>query len=151
MKQLFILAITASLFLSCKDNKETTTQEKSVEIEKIQNEAEKSDKLQLTNNEKWNVNQEMKPYVLQGEKLVKNYIETNQTDYVQLGKQLEDQNNQLIKSCTMEGASHDELHKWLHPHLELVGNLKNTADTKKGQMIVQDLALSYETYHQYFN
>jgi len=63
---------------------------------------------------------------------------------------LKDQNNQLIKSCTMKGKSHDELHKWLHPHLELVEALEKSANENEAKGIVLKLQKSNEVYHQYF-
>lgn len=60
------------------------------------------------------MNDEMKPFVAKGEGLVTTYLQSSQTNYNKLAQKLKDQNNQLIKSCTMKGKSHDELHKWLH-------------------------------------
>ena len=97
------------------------------------------------------VNEEMKPFVMKGEELVNSYIQDNQTDYKALAQQLIEQNNQLIKSCTMNGKSHDELHKWLHPHLEIVNALEEEKDAAKANEIVLQLQKSYQDYHQYFN
>lgn len=97
------------------------------------------------------MNEEMKPFVMKGEELVNSYIQDNQTDYKALAQQLIEQNNQLIKSCTMNGKSHDELHKWLHPHLEIVNALEEEKDAAKANEIVLQLQKSYQDYHQYFN
>lgn len=149
MKQIFTIAISSILLLSCKNSAQLTTEENTVQSEQTQNE-QVSDKIQLNNNEKWKVNHEMKPYVLQGEELVNSYLQSNNTDYVTLAKQLKDLNNKLIKSCTMEGASHDELHKWLHPHLEMVGGLDTITDAEKAKETTKNIANSYQMYHQYF-
>ncbi len=93
----------------------------------------------------------MKPFVVKGEELVNSYIQNKQTDYKALAQQLIEQNNQLIKSCTMNGKSHDELHKWLHPHLEIVNALEEEKDAAKANEIVLQLQKSYQDYHQYFN
>ena len=50
----------------------------------------------------------------------------------------------------MDGKSHDELHKWLHPHLELVKELENSSDENEAKEIVLKLQKSNEMYHQYF-
>jgi len=97
------------------------------------------------------VNEEMKPFVMKGEELVNSYIQNNHTDYKALAQQLKEQNNKLIKSCTMDGKSHDELHKWLHPHLEIVKALEDEKDATKASEIVLQLQKSYQDYHQYFN
>ena len=93
----------------------------------------------------------MKSFVLKGEELVNAYIQDGKTDYKTLAEQLKDQNSQLIKSCTMDGKSHDELHKWLHPHLDIVKALENETDATKANEIVSQLQYSYQHYHQYFN
>ena len=97
------------------------------------------------------MNEEMKPFVMKGEELVNSFIQNNHTDYKALAQQLKEQNDQLIKSCTMDGKSHDELHKWLHPHLEIVKALEEEKDATKASGIVSQLQKSYRSYHQYFN
>ncbi len=50
----------------------------------------------------------------------------------------------------MNGKSHDELHKWLHPHLENVKTLENETEATKANKMVLDLQHSYQQYHKYF-
>ncbi len=78
-------------------------------------------------------------------------IQKGKTDYKTIAEQIKDQNSQLIKSCTMDGKSHDELHKWLHPHLELVKELENESNVEKVHEIISKIQYSYNLYHQYFN
>lgn len=107
--------------------------------------------IELNNGDKWEVNEEMKPYVSNSQELLSDYIEQQKNDYVALAAELEQQNNLLIKSCTMEGKSHDELHKWLHPHMELVAALKNTSDENEANLLISRLEQSFDVYHQYFH
>lgn len=151
MKQILIIAIGSALFFSCKNNTKSNPQEKLVQTEKNEKEALQSDELQLNSNAKWSVNEEMKPYVLKGEESVNTYLQTKNTDYISLAKQLKELNEKLIKSCTMEGPSHDELHKWLHPHLEMVAVLESAPNADKAKEKVEQIAISYQTYHLYFN
>lgn len=106
--------------------------------------------LSLNDGEKWKVNEEMKPHVEKGHKLVVVYIDSGSKEYKELAEELKAENQKLISSCTMEGTSHDELHKWLHPHLEMTEKLgfANNAEEAKGA--VNDLLKSYELYHKYF-
>lgn len=67
--------------------------------------------------QKWKVNAEMPPYIVEAENILNAY---NSNNHYNLDKQLKDQNKSLIKSCNMQGKSHEELHKWLHPHIQLV-------------------------------
>ncbi len=106
--------------------------------------------LTLNSGEKWIVNQEMKPFVMKGEEMVQIYLKNDTKDYKTLASNLKEANNNLIKSCTMEGKSHDELHKWLHPHLELVTALENAENQDEANNLVNELNESYHTYAAYF-
>ena len=156
MKKVLLLAVGTMLVYSCnKSADKTTTTEASTEMEApMQDEHQTSGEsaaIRLDNNQKWMVNNEMKPFVMKGEQLVNSYVETKQTDYKMLAKQVKEQNEKLIKSCTMDGASHDELHKWLHPHLELTKKLESEKDAAMADATVKDLQKSYLQYHEYFN
>lgn len=151
MKKVLFVAMGSFALWSCNNPSETTNANQEITTQEEHHHDESSEALELNNGEKWVVNDEMKPFVMKGEELVNNYIQTSQSDYKQLAEQVKDQNKQLITSCTMEGESHDELHKWLHPHLELVKDLENESDEAKAGGIVGQLQQSYKTYHEYFN
>lgn len=142
-----LLVLGFGLF-SCKNNTtEAGTQNETQQTEIVTTEQE--NELMLDNGNKWQVNEAMKPYVQQGEMLVTAYINNNAGDYITLATQLKEQNSLLIKSCTMTGTAHDELHKWLYPHLGLVKQLE-AATTDEAQAIIQDLQVSYQTYSEFF-
>jgi len=103
--------------------------------------------IELNNGQKWKVNEEMSPYILEGEKILKDY--TGQ-DYEALADELQSQNKKLIKSCTMDGKAHDQLHKWLHPHIQLIGFLEEAETATQAYTIVEQLNESFKTYHTYF-
>ncbi|MFV0199960.1 hypothetical protein OBJ99_03760 [Empedobacter falsenii] len=92
----------------------------------------------------------MKPFVSKGEELVNTYIQKNGTDYKLLAEEIKSENSKLIKSCTMKGKSHDELHKWLLPHLEIVKTLEAETDSAKATHAVTNLQQSYQDYHKNF-
>ncbi len=106
--------------------------------------------IETDNGKKWQVSEAMKPFIKNGVDLVNAYVETKDEDYKKLAEKIRLENNQLIKSCTMKGKSHDELHKWLHPHLELVDALGKAKDTTEANKIIQLLQQSNSTYQQYF-
>lgn len=135
---------------SCNNSAEKPAmqEEKAVPME-TQHE-ESAEAIELNNGEKWEVNAEMKPFILKGEDLVNTYIKNGDTDYKNLAEQLKQLNGQLIESCTMEGKSHDELHKWLHPHLGIVETLEAETDASRANEIVSRLQKSYEEFHLYF-
>ena len=151
MKKVIVLGMGLMLLWSCNNTSEKSTAKQETESHEAHQHDENVETIELNNNETWVVNEEMKPFVLKGSELVNAYIEDGQSDYKALAEQLKDQNNQLIKSCTMTGKSHDELHKWLHPQLELVKELENEIDVVKANEIVLQLQKSNEVYHQYFN
>jgi len=151
MKKVIVFGLSVMFLLSCNNATEKAT----TNLEKDDHATHQADDTstapELNNGEKWVVNQEMKPFVSKGEELVNAFVKNGQPDHKTLVQQLKDQNSALIKSCTMDGKSHDELHKWLHPHLELVKALENEADAAKANEIVLQLQESYRQYHQYFN
>ena len=150
MKKIIVLGISSFLLWSCNSNAEKSATHQEAETHVAHQSDENSEIMELNNGEKWVVNEEMKAFVLKGSELANAYIEDGQSDYKALASQLKDQNNQLIKSCTMDGKSHDELHKWLYPHLELVKELENSSDENEAKEIVLKLQKSNEMYHQYF-
>ena len=131
---------------------QTTEETKENKAETVQIPTTKTTEgLQLNNGEKWVVNEEIKPHVMEGENLINVYAEINQADFKKLAADVKMHNDKLIKSCTMDGKSHDELHKWLAPHLQLTKALSEETDVTKANDIVKKLQNSYITYHQYFN
>jgi hypothetical protein len=134
MKTLTIitLVLTAVLAVSCNNSGSHNHEQVAVE---------------LNNGQKWKVNEEMSPYILAGEKILKDY--TGQ-DYETLADQLESQNKKLIKSCTMGGKAHDQLHKWLHPHMQLIESLEDAENVTQANTIIEQLKESFKTYHTYF-
>lgn len=106
--------------------------------------------IRLNNGEKWLVNEEMKPFILEAENILTEYINNNLSDYKTLAEQLKEKNSGLIKSCTMKGESHDELHKWLYPHIELIESLSKAESTEEASEIIANLQASFLTYNQYF-
>ncbi len=148
---IFISMICTTALFSCGNN---TGEDAHADHASMTHEAHHHDSdgnIELNNGEKWTVNEEMKPYISNSEELMNDYIENQKNDHVALAGSLEEQNNLLIKSCTMEGKSHDELHKWLHPHLELVAALKNTSDENEANLLISRLEQSFDVYHRYFH
>lgn len=114
------------------------------------NSGQQESDIKLNNGQKWEVNGEMKPHVEKAGELLHVYISQKDQDYRKLAENLKEQNNALVKSCTMKGEGHDELHKWLHPHMKLIEELTNAKDSKEAQSIIYKLEDSFETYHTYF-
>ncbi|MCO5249731.1 MAG: hypothetical protein M9887_12375 [Chitinophagales bacterium] len=112
--------------------------------------AEDNEAIELNDGEKWVINQEMKPFIDNEQKLINEYIRQEDKDYKALADKLDQENKSLIKSCTMNGKAHEELHKWLHPHLELIKKLKETDDEHIAEHIVGELKASFSNFEKYF-
>lgn len=154
MKQTTVIIATlfmSSFIVSCENtsNEKSEEQAETLTHEEIQHNNEVQT-LELNDGEKWTVNTEMKPFVINGAQLVNNYVTNNSNDYKALTTRLEEENNRLISSCTMDGKSHEVLHEWLHPHLELVKKLSKAETNEEVNEIVEQLKKSYELYSQYF-
>lgn len=106
--------------------------------------------LRLNKGEKWKVNQEMRPYVMKAEELLENYRQDPSTGYVKLAESLKEQNDLVISNCAMEGESHDELHKWLYPHMKLVEALNKSTNTEDANKVISEIEASFDTYHRFF-
>lgn len=106
--------------------------------------------ISLNEGQKWNVNAEMKPFLKRGAQLLHEYSLDESGDYRILALNLKEQNDSLIRNCTMTGESHEELHKWLHPHLELVKELESTKSEEDADQIIARLEESYITYQTFF-
>lgn len=146
------LTLVLSMFIMGCDNtpSEKIKDQTGTAIHKEHQHDEENEEINLNNGQKWMVNKEMKPFILESETVLNKYNNVESNDYKTLAAQLKDKNSGLIKSCTMKGESHDELHKWLHPHMELIEELENAQDPEEAAVIISELEKSFETYHNYF-
>lgn len=136
MNKLFILFIAVSLF-ACNSAQKPEAEKTTLNIE-------------LNEGEKWNVNDEMKPHILGAETILDLYISNENSDYLGLESELRALNQNLIKSCSMKGESHDELHKWLLPHMNILKALKDSKSEANAMQQIANLQNSFDLYHQYF-
>ncbi len=149
---LIYLIMLLFVVIACNNNSNNKIKDDEMHSQSHDNEHNISEvgTIELDNGAKWKVNEEMKPHIVKGEEILKAYINNKNNNYKLLANEIYDANLQLINSCTMDGKSHEELHKWLHPHLEIVENLKKCKDNIEADKFVKDLEISYKTYHQYF-
>lgn len=143
------LLIAAVSFLTMSCDQQTKSSDQEMHSKKEVNTSETTS-ISLNNDEKWLVNEEMKPFILEAEAILNQYSESKSDDYLSLASQLKEKNSGLIKSCTMKGESHDELHKWLHPHMKLIESLANSESKEEANKTIDSLHRSFETYNQYF-
>lgn len=105
--------------------------------------------LELDNGKKWKTNAEMLPFINEQEKLLKNYDHAK-GDYHALAANLASANDNLVKSCTMTGKSHDVLHVWLNDHLQYINQLKKSTTKEEAEQTIAVLDNSMAKFHTYF-
>jgi hypothetical protein len=144
---LILTVITMMLFVNCSDSSNQNTTEYH---DHITDQQENSLEMSLNEGQRWKVNEGMTPHILKAESILLAYLDGADTSYQVLAAELKEQNSKLITSCTMEGKSHDELHKWLHPHIDLIKELAAAPSVEDSMPIIENLKTSFEVYHKYF-
>lgn len=112
--------------------------------------ADTSATLELDNGKKWTTNPEMLPYINEQKQLIDKF-DSDQGDYKKLATNLDAANQNLIKSCTMKGKSHDVLHVWLTAHMKNIDELGKATTPQEAERIVDQLEDSMEAYNKYFS
>lgn len=141
---IYVIAMVVFTVTSCKNNANHNHDQTHTDA------ADHQVVIELNDGVKWAVNAEMKPFILESESMLNAYVANGSTDYKTLAKELTDKNSGLIKSCTMDGKSHDELHKWLQPHMALIESLQDADNADAADKIINELKSSFELYNQYF-
>lgn len=139
-KIILLLVLIGFVNLACKEkNQESTSTEKSNE----------SSEIELNNGEKWKAPASMVAYVDKMQRDLDSASTIEQRDYTALTTQLDADVNQLIGNCTMTGKSHDELHKWLLPYMEVVKDI-SSANQKQANEAFEKARISVKDFYQYF-
>jgi hypothetical protein len=140
----FLIFGSLFLLLSCDvvDSKEV--KENSISVNTF------NEVLELNKGERWRVNKQMMPFIKFSEELLIGFRKANDTNYKKLAAALKECNNKLIASCTMEGKSHDALHQWLHPHLNLVKALENSTSASEVTANIEKLNHSFQIFNTFF-
>ena len=159
-KTLVILVVTLSLTISCKEtNKENPVEEKTtVETVNHENHSTRSHEINdtwvndmmLNNGNKWSANKETTDGVSEMLTLVEVNKSITTDDYKNLGVVLSSVNNTVVKECTMEGPSHDNLHVWLHPLIEKITLLQKVQNPEEGAQLTSNIKTHLEGYYDYF-
>jgi ABC-type Zn2+ transport system substrate-binding protein/surface adhesin len=108
------------------------------------------DDIQLNNDTKWVANIETTEGVEKMQALLKAQKTSSIEDYHQLASTLNDIKNNLVKACTMKGASHDNLHIWLYPLIKKISALSETNNLNEATKIKQRILENLEVYSNYF-
>ncbi|MEM0517185.1 hypothetical protein [Aequorivita flava] len=163
-KTILSLAIISAVLVSCNDAKhkhESTDAVKTTEethehhMEEMAAETHAInnawvDEIKLDNGSKWEANVE----TTEGVDKMLNMVKTSETntvdDYHNLASKLNEVKNFVVKECTMEGPSHDNLHVFLHPLIEKIEALGKVSTTDEGSEITASIKENLEGYYNYF-
>lgn len=150
MKKAINVILSSLLILGCNNPQKKTEVSEVKSVKDTSLHVVVKDIIELDNGQKWKINLEMHPFIAAGENILNAYTESRSNDFKTLAAQLKEKDAALIKSCTMKGKSHEELHKWLHPHLELVAELEMAGNEQQANDLVKQLKKSFQTFHEYF-
>lgn len=140
-KSLLIIAIISLTLSNCTGEKKETNP--------VLNNNWKKE-IVLDNGAKWEANIETTKGVSDMITLIKENKETTLEAYLALAKKLNDRNNILIKECTMQGPSHDNLHVFLHPLIEKINALLEVESTSDAKKILSSISENLDAYTTYF-
>jgi hypothetical protein len=100
----------------------------------------------LNHGQRWKINEEMVTHIQNAERIYEQFS----GDHLDLlHDALMESTNALVASCTMTGPAHDELHKWLHPHIDLIKSMKG-GNTEQVDYFLEKLEASFVVFHTYF-
>lgn len=105
----------------------------------------------LNNGTKWEANLETTTGVADMAKLIGETKTISVEDYRILGNGLNDLKNSLVMECTMTGASHDNLHVFLHPLIQKIELLKKTGSEETGAKIEENIIGHLKADYIYFD
>jgi len=155
-KGIITAAILSVLLVGCKDNKTLNT-ETSSETEMTHDHNTDLvlnnswiDEIQLDNGNQWEANSETNEGVEKMLDLTKSRNPQTVDDYHGLAKDLNEVKNYVVRECTMKGASHDNLHVFLHPLIDKIDALGKVSSEKEGQRTTEAIQENLELYQKYF-
>ena len=106
--------------------------------------------IEIENNQKWVVVEDMMAHIQGMDADIESTGNAETIDFDGLGERLNENIELLTSNCTMTGKAHDELHKWLIPFIDLVGDLNEASTYDEKQSIFKSLEKSMEEFNAYF-
>lgn len=160
-KTLFIASLLSIAFVGCKDSKQESV-ETADTIEATHDEIHVSDpEINLLNNSwtaemhldegrKWEANIETTQGVNNMLEIVDGTDPQTVEEYHTLAAKLNEEKNTVVRECTMEGPSHDNLHTFLHPLIEKIDALGKVATIEEGAELEVSIKENLDKYNDYF-
>ena len=157
MKKTAILGLVLLIsLLGCKETKkeETTITEQTTTEQKVDSHGDQNNwmsQIQLDDGSKWKANIE----TTEGIQAMSTRLAEDESisikHYKKLASDLNELKNNIIKECTMEGESHDNLHVFLVPLVNKIEALGEVNSVHEGALITKDINEHIKVYYNYFN
>ena len=145
------LFLMSSFIFSCNENSTVIDNtEKNQEAESHEGHHHGDEPISLNNGEKWSVNEEMMIHVQSMEREINSFDPKSENDYKVLAKNIDKNIDLLVSSCTMKGQSHDELHKWLVPFIDLSKEFSESKTEQEFAVNLEKIKVSFVTFNTYF-
>jgi pyridoxal biosynthesis lyase PdxS len=136
VRKIIATCIVILLFIQCNTGHKYKTE--SIELIEIN----------LIDESKWEVPSAMHHAVKKIQILAE---EPAKEDCKEKSKQLNQHIDEMVKSCTMEGQGHEEVHKLLIPILDRVKIIEKNCSSEKAANAYKDISRLLELYDLYFN
>lgn len=170
-KTILTTAFILAFLISCNDtkhkNEKSKTEETTEAVQEyntsitLSNQEEKAKETHSINNawvreiklddgNKWQANIETNEGVNKMLNLVKSSEIKSVEDYHTLASKLNVEKNFVVKKCTMEGPSHDNLHVFLHPLIEKIETLGKVSTVDEGSEVKAGIKENLKEYYNYF-
>lgn len=151
--KIIFLMILALSFINCKQavKEDTKSPGKTASGSEQKLNTNWVEEMSLNNGTKWEANLETTTGIADMAKLVAETKTISVEDYRNLGNGLNEVKNNIVKECTMTGASHDNLHVFLHPLIQKIELLQKTDDTETAAKIKESINGHLKSYYTYFD
>lgn len=158
---IFILSLLA--LISCKDSKS----QKDVQTETVQHTSDSHNNhdnhetlgvyanawindIQKDKGDKWQADVTTNEGVQKLQNTINTQSPSTLEEFHKLAKQLNEEKNFVVKNCTMEGPSHDNLHVWLHPLIEKIDALLKAETLEGASKLKESIEENINEYNTYF-
>lgn len=156
-KTLVTLIAISLLFIACKDRSKESDATNNNQTEQREQHAESSvvgndwmQEIKTNNGSKWIANPETNEGVIRMKNILMSSNTKHLNDYQTIANALNKEKNYVIKECTMQGPSHDNLHLWLFPLIEKIDALKEANTLDQAQYIYMSIEQNVNAYNDYF-
>lgn len=106
--------------------------------------------IELNGENKWKVDPDMLFHIRSMEEKTAEFSASGDANFRALSTELNEDIHLLTSNCTMSGKAHDELHKWLLPFIDLVGELEKSNGKDDAVKRLKAIEASFKEFNTYF-